>query len=45
MEARLEGESGTVTIPDVLGNTTEAPMPGVLVFELQGKEYRMTPQG
>lgn len=45
VKARLEGEPGTVVVPDVLGNNSEAPSPGTLVFKLDGKECRLTPQG
>lgn len=45
VKARLEGEPGTVVVPDVLGNSNESPSPGTLVFELEGKECRLTPQG
>jgi uncharacterized protein (DUF1684 family) len=43
--ARLEGEPGSVLVPNVLGQTSEAPSPGVLVFMIKGKEFRLTPQG
>jgi uncharacterized protein (DUF1684 family) len=43
--ARLEGEPGTVEVPDVLGNRSPSSTPGVLVFRLDGKEYRLTPTG
>ena len=29
----------------MLGNSNESPSPGTLVFELEGKECRLTPQG
>ncbi len=32
-------------IPEFLGQISQAPSPGVLVFSIDGKEYRLTPQG
>ncbi|MBK6734555.1 MAG: DUF1684 domain-containing protein [bacterium] len=43
--ARLEGGPGTVKVPNVLGQESDEPSPGTLVFELSGKEYRLSPTG
>lgn len=43
--ARLEGGPSTVMVPNVLGQESAEPSPGVLVFELNGHEYRLTPTG
>lgn len=42
VEARMEPTPGrTIPITNVLGQTTPNPAPGILVFELEGKEYRL----
>lgn len=43
--ARLEEGPASIVVPNVLGQSTQAPSPGVLVFKVKGKEYRLTPQG
>jgi uncharacterized protein len=43
--ARLAGEAGTLVVPNVLGQQNEEPGPGLLVFELAGEEYRVSPTG
>ena len=43
--AQLEEGSGTTAVPNVLGQVAQAPSPGILVFKVKGKEYRLTPQG
>jgi hypothetical protein len=43
--ARLEPGAATTQVPNVLGQVDEAPSPGALVFKLDGREYRLTPQG
>jgi uncharacterized protein (DUF1684 family) len=45
--ARLEpfAEGGTVAVPNVLGQTSESPSPGVLLFELAGHSCHLTPIG
>ena len=45
--ARLEPHDPPrgVLVPNVLGQLEEQPSPGVLVFELDGKECRLTPVG
>ncbi|MBK7188875.1 MAG: DUF1684 domain-containing protein [bacterium] len=43
--ARLEGGPGTVKVPNVLGQESDEPSPGTLVFELAGTKCRLTPTG
>lgn len=43
--ARIEGGPTTVKVPNVLGQESEEKSPGVLVFELEGHECRLTPTG
>ncbi len=45
--ARLEPHEPPhgVMVPDVLGNLEESPSPGTLVFQLAGRECRLTPIG
>lgn len=45
--ARLEPHDPPrgVMVPDVLGNLEESPSPGTLVFDLEGRECRLTPIG
>lgn len=43
--ARLEPGPTTVTVPNVLGQQSESPSPGVLVFKLAGRQCRLTPEG
>lgn len=45
VQARLEPGPATVKVPDVLGHETDEPSPGTLVFELDGRECRLTPTG
>lgn len=47
VEARLEPHDPPrgVLVPNVLGQLEESPSPGVLVFELEGVECRLTPMG
>jgi uncharacterized protein (DUF1684 family) len=35
----------TIKIPDVLGDVSESPCPGALVFEYDGTQYRLHPSG
>ncbi len=43
--ARLQPGPSTIAVPDVLGHRTDSPSPGILVFEIDGQEYRLTPTG
>jgi uncharacterized protein len=43
--ARLEPGPATVKVPNVLGQESDEPSPGVLVFRLGGRECRLTPTG
>lgn len=43
--AHLEPGPATLTVPNVLGQKSESPSPGVLVFKLAGRECRLTPEG
>ncbi len=44
--ARLAArEGGTVAVPNVLGQTSEAPCPGILEFELAGRVCHLRPIG
>ena len=45
VKAKLEGEPGTLMVPNVLGHVEDAATPGTLVFKLEGKKCRMTPTG
>jgi uncharacterized protein (DUF1684 family) len=45
LTARLEGGPTTLKVPDVLGNEAASASPGILVFSLDGQEYRLTPTG
>jgi uncharacterized protein (DUF1684 family) len=36
---------GTIGVPNVLGDVTQVPVAGVLVFDIGGKETRLTPTG
>ncbi len=45
VQARLEGEPGTMRVANVLGQVAAEPTPGTLVFELAGKECRLRPTG
>ncbi len=45
ISAHLEGGPEFTAVPNVLGQTSQSPSPGVLVFTIGGKEYRLTPQG
>jgi uncharacterized protein (DUF1684 family) len=35
----------TIAVPNVLGDVTQVPVTGVLVFDIGGKEVRLTPTG
>jgi uncharacterized protein (DUF1684 family) len=43
--ARLEAGPATIKVPNALGRETDEPSPGILVFELDSHEYRLTPTG
>lgn len=45
LKARVEGEAGQLKVPNVLGGESEEPTPGVLVFRIDAKEYRVSPTG
>ncbi|MFT5232446.1 MAG: hypothetical protein ACI9UK_001677 [Candidatus Krumholzibacteriia bacterium] len=45
IEARLEGEAGTMRVANVLGQVSVEPTPGTLVFEWNGETYRLHPTG
>lgn len=45
VQARVvPGTAGTITVPNILGQTSEARSPGALAFELAGETCRLTPQ-
>jgi uncharacterized protein (DUF1684 family) len=43
--ARLEPGEALVKVPNKLGQLTDTPSPGVLVFELEGRTFHLTPTG
>ena len=43
--ARLEPGPATLKVPNVLGQQAASSSPGVLLFEIDGQEYRLTPTG
>lgn len=43
--ARLEPGEAMVKVPNKLGQLTDTPSPGVLVFQLEGRTFRLTPTG
>lgn len=43
--AILEAGPATIDVPNVLGHASASPSPGILVFEIEGQEYRLTPTG
>jgi len=43
--AHLEPGDAMVKVPNKLGQLTDTPSPGVLVFVLDGRTYRLTPTG
>lgn len=43
--ARLEPGPASLEVPDVLGNQSATGSPGILVFEIEGQEFRLTPTG
>ena len=43
--ARIEPGPATVPVPNVLGQVTDEPSPGTLVFTLEGRACRLTPTG
>ncbi len=43
--ATLEGEAGLLAVPNVLGQVSQEEFPGLLVFELEGQEFRVAPTG
>lgn len=45
LTARLEPGPATLNVPNVLGQQAASASPGVLVFELDAQEYRLTPTG
>jgi uncharacterized protein (DUF1684 family) len=45
LTARLEPGPATVQVPDVLGHESASDSPGVLVFKIDGQEYRLTLTG
>ena len=45
LAARLEAGPATLNVPNVLGQQAPSSSPGVLVFEIDGQEYRLTPTG
>ena len=45
LTARLEAGPATLNVPNVLGQQAASSSPGVLVFELDGQEHRLTPTG
>ena len=45
LTARLEAGPATLNVPNVLGQQAASSSPGVLVFELDDQEYRLTPTG
>lgn len=45
IEARLEPDPGTVAVPNVLGQISDEPSPGRLVFEVDGEEVSLRPIG
>ncbi len=47
IKARLEpyDPPQTISIPNVLGDSEESPCPGALVFEFEGREYKLYPNG
>ena len=45
LTARLESGPATVSVPNVLGHASTSPSPGILVFEIDGTEHRLTPTG
>lgn len=47
IDARFEiyEEPRTIAVPNVIGGTLESSAPGVAVFEIDGREYRLEPTG
>jgi len=45
VKGRLEGEPGTLKVPNVLGQVSEAATPGTLVFKLNGNKCSLIPTG
>ncbi len=45
LTARLEPGPATLKVPNVLGQQAASTSPGILVFEIDGQEYRLTPTG
>ena len=43
--AHLEPGEAMVKVPNKLGQLTDTPSPGVLVFQLEGRTFRLTPTG
>lgn len=43
--ARIEAGPATIKVPNVLGQIDEVASPGILVFKIKGRAYRLTPQG
>ncbi|MCK9996028.1 MAG: DUF1684 domain-containing protein [Candidatus Krumholzibacteria bacterium] len=45
LTARLDPGPATLNVPNALGQKAASSSPGVLVFEIDGQEYRLTPTG
>jgi len=45
LTARLEPGPATFEVPNVLGQASSSSSPGILVFDIGGQEYRLTPTG
>jgi len=45
LTARLEHGPTTLKVPNVLGQEASSSSPGILVFAIDGQEYRLTPTG
>jgi uncharacterized protein (DUF1684 family) len=47
IEARFDqhDEPRTIRVPNILGSSSEQPSPGVAVFDIGGREYRLSPIG
>lgn len=45
LTARLEPGPATLKVPNALGQESASSSPGVLIFTIDGQEYRLTPTG
>jgi uncharacterized protein (DUF1684 family) len=47
IEARFDqyDEPRTLRVPNILGSSSDQPSPGVAVFQVRGREYRLSPIG